>query len=61
MRCSRLPWGEPILPEAVAARLAGGEFDAVTIVHNETSTGVTSPIQEIASRHSRAPRAATRS
>src|SRR5690606_31090435 len=29
-------------------RLAGGEFDAVTIVHNETSTGVVSPIQEIA-------------
>ncbi len=42
------PWGEPILPEAVVERLAGGEFDAVTIVHNETSTGVVSPIQEIA-------------
>lgn len=42
------PWGEPVRPEAVAARLAGGAFDAVTIVHNETSTGVVSPIQEIA-------------
>ncbi len=42
------PWGEPIRPEAVVERLAGGEFDAVTIVHNETSTGVVSPIQEIA-------------
>jgi predicted phosphoserine aminotransferase len=41
-------WGQPILPEAVVDRLAGGEFDAVTIVHNETSTGVVSPIQEIA-------------
>jgi predicted phosphoserine aminotransferase len=41
-------WGEPILPEAVVDRLAGGEFDAVAIVHNETSTGVVSPIQEIA-------------
>jgi predicted phosphoserine aminotransferase len=41
-------WGQPILPEQVVARLATGEFDAVTIVHNETSTGVTSPIQEIA-------------
>jgi len=41
-------WGEPILPEAVAERLAAGGFDAVTLVHNETSTGVTSPIQEIA-------------
>ena len=42
------PWGQPILPEPVVERLATGEFDAVTIVHNETSTGVTSPIREIA-------------
>ncbi len=42
------PWGQPILPEAVVARLATGEFDAVSIVHNETSTGVTSPIRDIA-------------
>jgi predicted phosphoserine aminotransferase len=42
------PWGQPILPEAVVERLATGEFDAVSIVHNETSTGVTSPIREIA-------------
>lgn len=44
-----VPWGEPILPEQVVERLAGGGFDAVAIVHNETSTGVTSPIREIAS------------
>lgn len=43
-----VPWGRPILPEQVVERLATGEFDAVTIVHNETSTGVTSPIREIA-------------
>lgn len=41
-------WGQPILPEMVTERLATGEFDAVTIVHNETSTGVISPLQEIA-------------
>lgn len=41
-------WGQPILPGPVVERLATGEFDAVTIVHNETSVGVTSPIQEIA-------------
>lgn len=40
-------WGQPILPEQVVERLAGGDFDAVTIVHNETSTGVISPIDEI--------------
>jgi predicted phosphoserine aminotransferase len=42
-----IPWGQPVLPGAVVERLAGGDFDAVTIVHNETSTGVVSPIQEI--------------
>lgn len=41
-------WGQAILPEPVAARLAGGEFDAVTLAHNETSTGVASPVGEIA-------------
>ncbi len=48
-------WGQPILPEQVAERLAGGGFDAVTIVHNETSTGVTNPIQEIAAAVRQAP------
>jgi predicted phosphoserine aminotransferase len=43
-----VPWGQPILPEQVVERLSTGEFDAVTLVHNETSTGVTSPIREIA-------------
>lgn len=43
-----VPWGQPILPEQVVERLATGEFDTVTLVHNETSTGVTSPIREIA-------------
>lgn len=43
-----VPWGQPVLPEQVVERLSAGGFDAVTIVHNETSTGVTSPIREIA-------------
>jgi predicted phosphoserine aminotransferase len=41
-------WGQAIKPETVNAALAAGGFDALTIVHNETSTGVASPIQEIA-------------
>ena len=41
-------WGQPILPEMVAERLANGGFDAVTVVHNETSAGVENPIKEIA-------------
>lgn len=41
-------WGEPILPDAVAAAVADGDFDAVAVVHNETSTGITSPVADIA-------------
>ena len=47
MEVLSVPWGQPILPEQVVERLSTGEFDAVTVVHNETSTGATSPIKEI--------------
>jgi len=43
-----IPWGQPVLPKEVVERLSRDSFDAVTIVHNETSTGVTSPIRDIA-------------
>jgi len=42
-----VPWGEPIRPEALDAKLATGEFDVVTLIHNETSTGVMNPLREI--------------
>ncbi len=48
-------WGQPILPEQVAAKLATGEFDAITVAHNETSTGVTNPIPQIAQAVRQAP------
>jgi predicted phosphoserine aminotransferase len=41
-------WGEPITAELVGDALERGDYDAVTVVHNETSTGVTSPVAEIA-------------
>jgi len=41
-------WGQPVLPGDIDARLATGAFDAVTLIHNETSTGVMSPLPEIA-------------
>ena len=44
----QVPWGSPIRAEAVDARLATGQFDAMTLIHNETSTGVMSPVAEIA-------------
>lgn len=41
-------WGEPIPPEKVADALRRKPYEMITIVHNETSTGVENPIQEIA-------------
>jgi aspartate aminotransferase-like enzyme len=35
-------------PEEVHRRLSAGGFDAVTVVHSETSTGVLNPLPEIA-------------
>lgn len=44
----RVQPGQPILPELVEKELAAGEYDAVCLTHNETSTGVTNPLEEIA-------------
>ncbi len=41
-------WGQPITPELVDEALASGKYDAITLVHNETSTGVMSPLASIA-------------
>ncbi len=41
-------WGQPVLPEPIIEKLKTGEYDALAVVHNETSTGVTNPIQDIA-------------
>ncbi len=43
-----IPWGEAVKPDRVKEELSRGSFDAVTIVHNETSTGVMSPLADIA-------------
>ncbi|MCU0771087.1 MAG: alanine--glyoxylate aminotransferase family protein [Verrucomicrobia bacterium] len=44
----QVEWGSPIRAEAVDKKLATGQFDALTLIHNETSTGVMSPLAEIA-------------
>jgi len=41
-------WGQPITAQIVAEALKRKEYDLITLVHNETSTGVQNPIQEIA-------------
>src|SRR5262249_27567637 len=45
----KVDWGSPILPEQVDAKLATGQFDALTLIHNGTSTGVMDPLGPIAS------------
>jgi predicted phosphoserine aminotransferase len=42
-----MPWGQAIKPEMIADALNKETYDAVCVVHNETSTGVTNPIKEI--------------
>ena len=44
----QVPWGSPVRADAIDKSLASGQFDALTVVHNETSTGVMSPLAEIA-------------
>jgi aspartate aminotransferase-like enzyme len=48
-------WGQPILPEQIDAKLKTGQFDAITLVHNETSTGVMNPLPAIAEVMKRYP------
>lgn len=40
--------GQPTTPEMVDEALATGKYDLVTITHNETSTGIMNPVEEIA-------------
>ncbi len=44
----QVEWGQPVRGEQIRAALSAGGFDAVTLIHNETSTGVMSNIEEIA-------------
>jgi aspartate aminotransferase-like enzyme len=40
-------WGRHIDHKAIDQQLATGKFDAITLIHNETSTGVMNPLPEI--------------
>lgn len=41
------PWGEIVDPEVVRQALRRKRYEAVTVAHNETSTGVLNPLAEI--------------
>ena len=43
-----IEWDKAIKPEMVEEKLETGEYDAVTLVFNETSTGLMNPLKEIA-------------
>jgi len=51
----QVPWGSPIRASEIEKRLATGQFDALTLIHNETSTGVMSPLGEIAALKQKFP------
>ncbi len=51
----QVEWGSPIRAEQIDAKLATGQFDALTLIHNETSTGVMSPLTEIAALKKKYP------
>lgn len=41
-------WGGSNEPDALAEAIEGEEYEAVTVVHSETSTGVLNPVREVA-------------
>ena len=45
----QVDWGKHIDHKAIDRQLATGKFDTVTLIHNETSTGLMNPLPEICS------------
>src|SRR5580704_10457488 len=43
----KFEWGQPVDPEAVRRELASGAYDAITLIHNETSCGCMSDLPAI--------------
>ncbi len=43
-----VPWGEAHSADEVARRLSEGQYDAVTMAHSETSTGVLNDVESLA-------------
>jgi aspartate aminotransferase-like enzyme len=41
-------WGQPLSPEMVTKALKDHHYEAITVVHNETSVGLQNPLEEIA-------------
>jgi aspartate aminotransferase-like enzyme len=51
----QVEWGSAIRAVDIDKKLATGQFDVMTLIHNETSTGVMSPLAEIAALKKKYP------
>ena len=43
----KVEWGQAITPELIDEKMSTGKYPILTLVHNETSTGLTNPVYEI--------------
>jgi aspartate aminotransferase-like enzyme len=43
----KVEWGQPITAELIDKKMSTGKYPILTLVHNETSTGLTNPVYEI--------------
>jgi aspartate aminotransferase-like enzyme len=43
----KVEWGQPTTADMIDKKLAGGKYAAITLMYNETSTGLTNPVYEI--------------
>ncbi len=43
----QVTWGKAVKPDLILEQLGKGKYDCLTVVHNETSTGVRNPTSEI--------------
>lgn len=43
----KVDWGKPVLPEMIDEKLSTGKYAAVTLMYNETSTGLMNPLYEV--------------
>ncbi len=43
----KVEWGKPVTADLIDKKLAEGKYSAITMVYNETSTGLTNPVYEI--------------
>lgn len=44
----KVDWGKPTTPEMIDKKLAEGKYAAITLMYNETGTGLMNPVYEIA-------------